>query len=70
MQSRLGSLLEISLNIFIGYCIAVIAQIIIFPYFGLYVSLSDNMLIAALFTIVSFARGYIIRRVFNWYNQT
>lgn len=64
-QSRLGSLIESIFNVLIGYGIAVISQIIIFPWFGISIPLSDNLLIGGWFTIISIARSYCIRRWFN-----
>lgn len=65
MQSRLMSLLEAFANILIGYTVAVMTQILVFPHFGLATSLRDNLLLGSIFTIVSLARSYALRRVFN-----
>jgi hypothetical protein len=65
MQSRRMSLIEALSNVAIGYGVAVLAQIAVFPLFGLQVSLSDNLLIGALFTLVSVARSYAVRRMFE-----
>ena len=64
-QSRTMSLVESCVNIAIGYCVSVLAQVIIFPLFGLYPSIAENLLIGAAFTVVSLIRSYAIRRVFN-----
>ncbi len=63
MQSRRMSLIEALSNVAIGYGVAVLTQIAVFPLFGLQVSLSDNLLIGALFTLVSVARSYAVRRM-------
>lgn len=65
-QSRLGSLVEAWANVAIGYGVAVSAQVVIFPWFGLLVPLSDNLLIGGAFTVVSLVRSYLLRRVFNY----
>lgn len=65
-QSKSMSLLETVLNVLIGYMIAVTAQIIIFPWFGIMVDLNTNLKIGMLFTVVSIVRGYALRRFFNW----
>lgn len=49
----------------IGYWVAVGAQMLIFPLFGVHLPASDNMLIGVLFTIVSLVRSYLLRRLFN-----
>ncbi len=64
-QSRRMSLIEASSNVAIGYGVAVLTQIAVFPLFGLHVSLSDNLLIGTLFTLVSVARSYAVRRIFE-----
>lgn len=64
-QTRLESLLESIVNIFIGYGVALISQIIVFPMFGIFVPLSTNLWIGAWFTAISLVRSYVIRRWFN-----
>ncbi len=64
-QSKLMSLAEALLNVAIGYIIAVATQLLVFPIFGLNVSLSDNLLIGAFFTVVSIARSFAVRRLFE-----
>lgn len=70
MQPRKISLLEAVTSTAIGYGVAVGTQIIIFPWFGLQVTLQDNLAIGAIFTIISIARGYVIRRLFNKLQKT
>ena len=65
MQTRLMSLIESVANIVVGYGVAVITQLLVFPLFGLAASLSDNLVIGLIFTIVSLARSYALRRAFN-----
>ena len=65
MQSRRHSALESVANVAIGYVVAIAAQIVIFPWFGIYASASDHLLIGLAFTAVSLARSYALRRLFN-----
>lgn len=65
-QSRRMSAVESVANVLVGYGIAVTAQVLVFPLFGLHASLGDNLAIGAVFTVVSLARSYALRRVFNW----
>lgn len=65
MQKKSHSLIESLINVLIGYFIALAAQLIIFPRYGIHISMSDNLSIGALFTIVSIARSYVLRRLFN-----
>lgn len=64
-QSRAMSAVESVANVAIGYGVAVTSQIAIFPLFGVHLPLSDNLLIGAWFTVISLARSYVVRRVFN-----
>lgn len=65
MQSRWMSFVESVTNIVVGYGLAVLTQIIVFPLFGLHASLSENLLIGCFFVGVYLIRGYALRRVFN-----
>lgn len=65
-QSRIDSVMETVTNTAIGYGIAVVANAVILPaLLDVEVSMGDNLLIAAFFTVISLIRGYVIRRVFN-----
>ena len=64
-QSRLGSLIEAWFNIVIGYGVALLSQLAVFPMFGINVTFSTNLWIGAWFTVISLVRSYIIRRWFN-----
>lgn len=64
-QTRLESFIEGVLNTVVGYCIAIISQIIIFPWFDINVPLSTNLWMGAWFTAISLVRSYVIRRWFN-----
>ena len=66
MQSKKMSLIETLSSVAIGYIIALVSQLIIFPVFNIEVSLTDNLLIGLFFTVVSIIRGYYVRRFFNW----
>lgn len=65
MQTKLQSLLESVTNILIGYIVAVLSQVAIFPLFSINIPLSDNLLIGAYFTVISLVRSYVVRRYFN-----
>lgn len=68
-QSRKHSLIESLINIAVGYGIALASQLLIFPQFGIHISLQDNIVIGLLFTVVSIARSYALRRLFNRWHQ-
>jgi hypothetical protein len=64
-QSRLMSLVESLANVLVGYGVAVATQMLVFPLFGLAVTISDNLLIGLIFTAVSIVRSYALRRGFE-----
>jgi hypothetical protein len=64
-QSRVMSLAESLANVAVGYGLAVITQILVFPYFGLHTTLAENLTIGAIFTVVSIGRSYCLRRLFE-----
>ena len=64
-QSRLMSLVEAVANVIVGYGVAVMTQILIFPIFGLQTTLAQNLKMGGIFTIVSIARSFALRRVFE-----
>jgi hypothetical protein len=63
-QSRRMSLIEAITNVTVGYALAVATQIIVFPWFGLYPSLGDNLALGAVFVGISMLRSYALRRLF------
>jgi hypothetical protein len=65
MQSNWMSFVEAVTNIVVGYALAVLTQMIVFPLFGLHASLSENLLIGCFFVGVSLIRSFAIRRLFN-----
>ena len=65
MQSRKFSLIESITNVLVGYGVALVTQISVFPIFGMSVTLGDNLKIGAIFTVVSILRSYVLRRMFN-----
>ena len=64
-QSRALSALEAGTNVVVGYGLAVLVQLVLFPVFGLSVALADSLRIGLVFTLVSLARSYALRRLFD-----
>ena len=64
-QSRTMSFVESIANVTVGYGVAVVTQILIFPVFGLHTTLAQNLKMGAVFTVVSIARSYLLRRLFE-----
>jgi len=51
-QSRAMSLVEAAANVVVGYGVAVVTQILIFPIFGLHTTLAQNLKLGLIFTIL------------------
>lgn len=68
-QSRRSSAVEAILNVAIGYWVALAAQSVIFPMFGVHLGAGQHMAIGAIFTLVSLVRSYALRRLFNWWHH-
>jgi hypothetical protein len=64
-QTRLGSLIEACINVLIGFSINFSANMLILPLIGFHITPGQNLFIGVLYTLVSVARSYVIRRWFN-----
>lgn len=64
-QSRRASILEATANTVVGYFLAVLTQIAVFPIFGIEAGMSDHLGIGAAFVAVSLIRSYALRRIFE-----
>lgn len=65
MQTRLGSLLEVVVNTVLGLAIAMVATNWICAAYGIPMSLNSNFILTSWMTVVSIARSYLLRRLFN-----
>lgn len=64
-QSKVESLVESAVNIVIGFVVAILSQVVVFPMYGIHVPLSTNLAMGVWFTAISLLRMYVIRRWFN-----
>lgn len=64
-QSRLLSAIESCANVVVGYGVALVSQLLVFPLFGIHIPFSSNLAIGAWFTVISLVRSYVLRRWFN-----
>ena len=60
------SMVEITSSMVVGFVIAMCLTRVLFPVYGADVSWGSSFNITAIFTVVSFVRGYLVRRFFNW----
>jgi uncharacterized membrane protein len=68
-QTRRMSLLESVTNVVVGYMLAIITQIMVFPLFGIVTDLSEHLAIGLAFVVVSLARGFVLRRIFEHFSR-
>ena len=64
-QTRIGSLIEALINVAIGLLVSVAANAVVFPRFGFQPSIIENVAISLIYTAISIARQYVLRRFFN-----
>ena len=67
-QTRKASAMEACTNIVAGYGVNFLANMWIFPVFGWELSIRQNLMLGAFYTIVSFVRSYLLRRLYNLWN--
>lgn len=64
-QSKRGSLVEACLNTASGFVVSLIVWHFVARAYGIPMPLGTNLEITGIFTIVSIARSYLWRRLFN-----
>jgi hypothetical protein len=64
-QSRGTSLLKSAVSTAIGFAVALLANAVVLPFFGYSPTLSENLLLTAIYTVISIARGYLLERMFE-----
>lgn len=64
-QSRIDSLAESLTNTAIGFAISLVTWIVVARMYGIPMSAGTSLSITAIFTIVSIARQYVLRRLFD-----
>jgi hypothetical protein len=64
-QTRRASFAEAAANVVAGYLLALLTQRLAYPLFGIHTTLGVDSAIAAIFTLVSLVRSYVLRRLFE-----
>jgi hypothetical protein len=59
------SLIEAIANVATGFVVAVLTQLAVLPWFDVRLSLSENLFVGGIFTLVSVVRSYTLRRLFE-----
>ena len=69
-QKRVHSLIEQILNVASGFCISLIVWTAwVVPAYDVEVTMTDNLAVTTVFTLVSIIRGYCWRRYFNYRSE-
>ncbi len=64
-QTKKHSVIESLTNIIVGLITSFVIQLFLYPLLNIPVTIKQNIIITIVFFIVSFIRGYVIRRFFN-----
>ena len=68
MQTKLQSLIETASSLFAGFFLAMGLQVFLAWAYNVPMSLQQNFEWTIWFTLLSIARGYAFRRLFNWFH--
>jgi len=64
-QSHKMSIVESTVSVTAGYLLNVLIQFLVYPLFGIEVSLDKAFVIAIFITMLAFMKNYSVRRLFN-----
>ena len=68
-QTRSMSLVESVANTGAGFLVSLVLQISLFYFMSIETTTSQNILMSGVFTVASLVRGYVMRRVFVWWQS-
>ena len=68
-QSKKHSIIESITQTIIGLGPSILIQVALYPLLGIPVTFKQNLIITAVFFVVSIIRGYIVRRIFNQHKR-
>lgn len=69
MQSKTQSAVEVIASTALAFAVSLFAASIIYPLYGMPVTISTNLQVTLWFTVISIVRSYLSRRFFNWINH-
>lgn len=64
-QSATFSWIEVAASTAIGFKVALIAQLVLFPLYGIHASMGTQVELTWWFTVISVIRGFAVRRLFE-----
>lgn len=62
-------MVEVVTSTAVGFSVALVAQLILFPIYGIQVSMHTQVELVWWFTGISILRGYLVRRGFVWFHK-
>lgn len=69
-QTRLQSVFEAITTNLVGFLSSLGLQIVLLPFYGIYINLGQNVLLTSMAYLTALPRSYILRRVFNrWHRE-
>ena len=68
-QTRSMSLVESIANTGAGFLVSLVLQISLFSLMSIETTTSQNLLMSGVFTVASLVRGYLMRRLFVWWES-
>ena len=68
-QTRSMSLIESVANTGAGFLVSLIIQITLFSLMAIETTTTQNLLMSGVFTVASLVRGYLMRRLFVWWES-
>ena len=69
-QSRSMSLAESAANTAAGFILSLVLQISLFSAMSIETTTSQNLVMSIVFTLASLVRGYLMRRLFLWFEES
>lgn len=64
-QDKMDSLMEAVTNTAVGFVISLITWYFVAAAMNIPMTWAENLIITGIFTVVSIARGYVLRRIFD-----
>lgn len=68
-QTRSMSLVESAVNTGAGFLVSLLIQITLFSLMAIETTTTQNLTMSGVFTLASLVRGYLMRRVFIWWQS-
>lgn len=68
-QSRLWSAVETCVSVAVGFVLSLALQVVLMAVYGIEHDFMRDLQITGWFTVLSLARGYVLRRLFNCWSE-